>query len=1732
MRKILFLFSLLILISTTNLFSQLSGTFTVGSGGNYSTISDAVSALNSLGVAAPGVTFNVLAGHTENTTAPITITATGTASAPIVFQKNGAGANPLVTRTDAGTLATSTLGGAGDAIIRLEGTDYITFDRIDVTASQSSIEYGYLTHKPSGTDGCQNVTIKNCTITMNKGTSDYVVGIYIGNGTTFTSSAAGVNVSANSGKNQNITIIGNTITNVHAGIIVRGSSAAGYYDSDVTIGQSGAGNTITNFGGGSATATYGVYFIYVNNPTVAYNTITSATHGSTLYGIFYSTVTGNVVGSNNAFTLANNSSSSATQFIYITNAVTSEVYSNNTFAAGTLSSTGEVSLIYSSNNTPNKTISGNSISGTINRTGSSGDFYCFKNIVHSSSGTAYVQNNNFSNITLAGTSTFYGIYYAASVSQAKYISGNTISNITVGSGSVYGILTNYDGSNSAIYNNNVYNLSASGSSAIYGMSIGGSSSSGAFSCYGNTIYHVSNSGTGAVYGLYLNGTTGSTLNAYKNNIYNIYGTNASSIVYGLYVAGGSTVYVYNNFISDLRATVASNANAVSGLYIAGGTTVGAYYNTVYLNASSTGTIFGSSAIYALTTPTLDLRNNIFVNVSTPNGTGLTVAYRRSDATLTTYSSNSNNNDFYAGTPSASRLIFNDGTNSDQTISAFKTRVAPRDAASFTENPHFVNVSTTPYNLHLQTTVATQCESGGSRITSPIAITNDFDGDTRWGETGYTGAGTAVDVGADEFEGIPLDLTPPVITYTALSNTASTSNRVLTNFVTITDPSGVNTTTYKPRLYFKKSTDNNTYVGNTSADNGWKYVVASNASSPFSFTIDYTIINGGSVSTGDVIQYFVVAQDEAPTPNVGINSGTFAATPSSVALTAAAFPIGGTINSYGIVGTISGNKTVGTGGDYLTLTGSGGLFEDINNKVVTGDITATIITDISNEPGTNALNQMVTEGGNWTLTIQPDAATVRNITGSYAGGLIRLNGADSVTIDGRFSGSGNYLSFTNNNNTASAAVIWVNSQSATNPATGVTIRNCIVTGGGSSTLGGIIVSGSSMGGVAEADNTNTKILFNQVRRAQYGIALVGNSTGQTNSEVLNNNVGSTTPADKISYIGIFIGNQQDCQVSNNKVIGLSSSAADNLLSGIIILGVSLNSVVNANEIADIKNTNTGGWGATGILLGSSSTNTNLRVSNNVIYDIAGYGFNGNIIYNGIGIRITSGGGYKIAYNSVNLATDQTTAGQSTAILINAGTGHLIRNNVFVNSQTTGTRYSIYSGVANTAFTTINNNNYFSSQHVGFLSSDRTTLSDWRTATGQDANSYSGNPAFTSPTNLQPDASNPDCWNLNGKGVPISGIGTDFAGSSRSTSIANGSTDIGAFEFSTSTTPPAATPSGTPAPSTTTTYSVSGKTVTSIDWGGSGTVPTSVNVQYYSGTPAPNSGTKPRINAYWNITKTGGSGFTYDITLTYDEAQLGSINENNLVPIKSDDGGTTWTPYTTIGTGPGQFQRNTAANTITLYGMTSFSYFTLGDEDDPLPVQLSSFTASTKGRDVILNWTTATEVNTAGFEIERKLVSQEKAQAKWENVGFVRGNGNSNRPVEYTFTDMKLNTGKYAYRLKMVDNDGSYEYSNEVVVEIGKPDVTKIEQNYPNAFNPATKIEYQLANPSKVVIEVYNITGQKLTELVNDEQVEGYYSLVFDASKYGLASGIYFYRMIAMDKVTSKNVVMTKKMLYLK
>ena len=134
-------------------------------------------------------------------------------------------------------------------------------------------------------------------------------------------------------------------------------------------------------------------------------------------------------------------------------------------------------------------------------------------------------------------------------------------------------------------------------------------------------------------------------------------------------------------------------------------------------------------------------------------------------------------------------------------------------------------------------------------------------------------------------------------------------------------------------------------------------------------------------------------------------------------------------------------------------------------------------------------------------------------------------------------------------------------------------------------------------------------------------------------------------------------------------------------------------------------------------------------------------------------------------------------------------------------------------------------------------------------------------------------------------------------------------------------------------------------------------------------------------------------------------------------------------------------------------------------------------------------------------------------EWLNVGTIQAAGNSNSPISYSFTDKKLQSGKYSYRLKMIDANGSYEYSDAIEAEVGLPKEYAISQNYPNPFNPTTRIDYQLPFDSKVTLELYGITGEKIATLINSDLSAGYYTADVNASALNLASGVYIYRMVA-------------------
>jgi hypothetical protein len=188
--------------------------------------------------------------------------------------------------------------------------------------------------------------------------------------------------------------------------------------------------------------------------------------------------------------------------------------------------------------------------------------------------------------------------------------------------------------------------------------------------------------------------------------------------------------------------------------------------------------------------------------------------------------------------------------------------------------------------------------------------------------------------------------------------------------------------------------------------------------------------------------------------------------------------------------------------------------------------------------------------------------------------------------------------------------------------------------------------------------------------------------------------------------------------------------------------------------------------------------------------------------------------------------------------------------------------------------------------------------------------------------------------------------------------------------------------------------------------------------------------------------------------------------------------------------------------------------------PLPVELTSFTASSTNNKVNLNWQTATEVNNYGFEIERIAVSdkllannQQLNTNSWVKIGFVKGSGNSNSPKNYSFTDTPTGGMEFKYRLKQIDLNGQYEYSDVVKVTLAAPTNFAVGQNFPNPFNPTTSIQYQVSGTSNVTLKVYDVLGKEVTTLVNENKTPGKYEIKFDGSN--LSSGIYFYTLHAAE-----------------
>lgn len=546
-------------------------------------------------------------------------------------------------------------------------------------------------------------------------------------------------------------------------------------------------------------------------------------------------------------------------------------------------------------------------------------------------------------------------------------------------------------------------------------------------------------------------------------------------------------------------------------------------------------------------------------------------------------------------------------------------------------------------------------------------------------------------------------------------------------------------------------------------------------------------------------------------------------------------------------------------------------------------------------------------------------------------------------------------------------------------------------------------------------------------------------------------------------------------------------------------------------------------------------------------------NGMLIY---GMLNSATGPVAYYYNTAYIGGTQPGAAAFPSYTLYRSAGTMtLRNNLFINARTGGTGSHVVLG--NLAGTPATGWTAAASNYNAFIGSNANTIGEWgsgvtrtidtwRTSSGGDMQSWCTTTGSFSTAglfnnlsagDLTINPSNTEAWLVSGKGIAVTGQNIDYSGDSRFTAIASGTTDIGADEISTPPAlPPNASVNNPPGPGITSTYTLWSRPIAVVTWGtGGSSYPGSLAVKYYTGVNPGNTIGGGYSNSYWNITPTGTlAGTNYDILFYFGDNETYSIGTpSSNTRLAKYDG--TWEVFPSgSGNWHTQLTWNSAAFTYSVYVsfIDRFSDFALTDGSNPLPVQLSGFTASVSKRDVILSWVTEGEVNNAGFNIERReKIINSPDFGEWKVLGFIEGKGTFIGRSEYKYTNKKLNSGTYQYRIRQIDNNGNYEYFNLASPEnviIGKPVNADISQNYPNPSNPKSTIDYQIPYESKVNIIIYDLLGREITTLVNDIKKEGYYSAEFDGTN--LASGTYFYRITIEGN--NENFTKTLKMILVK
>ncbi|GIU81828.1 MAG: hypothetical protein KatS3mg006_0892 [Pyrinomonadaceae bacterium] len=1360
----------------------------------YATLGAAFSAINS-GTHTGVITIDVCGNTTEPATATLNASGQGGASYTSITISPAGGA----ARTISGDIA-------GNALIQLNGADNVTIDGLNTGGNSLTIS-NTSTSSTSGTstirlvNDATNNLITNCSILGSSTMATITNG-----GTIFISTAA----SGGNG-NDNNTFSNNKIgpagTNLPTKAIYgNGSiSTTASYNNNITFSN----NEIFDYFNASA-ASHGVYLSAGNdNWTFSNNKFYQTTARTQTSGVVHAAIQVAAIPGNTSHTFTGNiigySSPSGTGTYQVTlgnagrffgilisgsSVGGTHIIQNNTITnisidglgSGTNTSSPFTAILVSSGSAT--TITGNTIgsvavSGAINFSSSSTTSSHIHGIYLSSvNGT--ISNNTIAGITATNTSNgtvlVYGIRASTILSMINTIQNNTIgttnapiqNNASQAGSRVWGIYSQTGAS--VITGNVVQNLTMSAgttgggvTASVIGIVSDNQTATNNNNISQNTIHSLSNTNptaavqvTGIVYRGNISSNVGNVVA--RNFIHSLsVSSSGAASLRGIQHLGGNATY-QNNMI---RLGIDASGNSVTGAYNIAGyeETSGSnnfYHNTIYIGGSAgTSNTFSNAFLSSVTSSTRNFINNVLINDrSISGGTGANLAATYSGTLPNPLGLNSNYNFYYS--QNNATIIRNGTTN--YSLVAWRAASGNQDGNSFQalNVAQFNLVNPTgnagSVDLHIANIGLSILEQSGTPIGS---VTDDFDGQLRANFT-------PVDVGADAGNFTQLDAIPPIITYTPFARTSSTSNRNLS--VNITDSTGVASGLFAPRIYYRKGTSG-PYVSTQCTGTQPNYTC----------TIDYSQVGG--VVVGDVIQYFVVAQDTLG--NLGANpSGSFAGTDVNNITTPPTNP-----NQYLIAQAFSGSYNVGTGETYTSLTNTGGIFEAINNGVLTGNVTINITSDLTGETGTVALNETVSEGGGpFSITIKPSGMPRTVSSTTTAVRLIMLNGADNITIDGSLSGGTDRsltLSLTNSSNSGTV-VVWVGSLGAGAGATNVTIKNCIIQNGTNFNNTTInlnfgIFAGASSGSSYGFDNDNLVIQNNLIQRTSIAIQAAGDPSGLADNMLIADNIiGGAATADYIGLNGIVIAQANGATITRNIVRNIANSADTNLF-GIAASERTFNSSITHNSVSNMEASAPSGYGSNGITISTGTAMSNITVANNFIYDLRGTSSDtGNLARTNAGIRIavSNTGGINVWNNSVNLFGNYAgfnTATVTAALMVNAfNPSNLdIRNNIFANSfnntsNTGAGNYAIYTTSPNTIFSNINYNDYFVSGTQGLAlgvvnNITVANLSALQAATGQDANSISANPLFLSDNDLHLQVPASPVLNA---GISISGITNDF------------------------------------------------------------------------------------------------------------------------------------------------------------------------------------------------------------------------------------------------------------------------------------------------------------------------------------------------------------------------------------